>query len=150
MSLRCALALIVTLMAVATPRPAVAQELEHELIEREREWAQAMREKNAGALWEILAEEFVLTGTQTDRADPIRKEGWLLNTLLFMEFGEIEIHDVEVFQWGDVGLVRFHMSIDWSMGSQKLPPAFHLTDLWIHREGRWQVVTRVSEDATPR
>ena len=65
-----------------------------------------------------------------------------------MSFGKTEFLSIVPHVFQSVGLTQiqalFH---DWALDGKPLPPEYRITDDWVWREGRWQVVSRVSEPA---
>ena len=126
------------------------------LLEREAEWTRAMREHDLESLDDLLAAEFRLTFVGTFAGPPggkpeIDRQQWLAN-LAGMTFGAIEMQDEQVTRFGhDVAAVRMRMVLhDWRIGDHPLPADYDLTDVWVHRDGRWQIVNRISEPREPQ
>lgn len=120
------------------------------LKQREQAWADAMRKHDVAALEQILADEFRLTFVELIPGRPgkpeVARELWLEN-LKSMTFGPIEMRDTHITMLGqNVAAVRFRMILaDWKWGEHVIPPNYDVTDIWVLRDGRWQVVNRISE-----
>lgn len=117
------------------------------VLERESEWAEAMRAHDTATLDGVLAQEFRLSFVDTPGAPPqITREEWLEN-LSVMTFGPVTMSDQRVTMQGEnVATVRMRMVLEeWTVPGGTLPPVYDLTDTWVLREGRWQVVSRISE-----
>jgi len=110
----------------------------------ETTWARAMTMHDYEALDRILGEEFRLHFV--DRPGALPREAWLAN-LENMTFGPVSMADQEVTMQGEnVAVVRMRMTlVDWMWGENRIPPKNDLTDTWVLRDGRWQVVSRISE-----
>ncbi len=108
-----------------------------------------MRGHDFAALEGILAAEFRLTFVESsDRPGKpeVTREQWLEN-LKQMTFGPVEMRGMRVTMQGErVAAVRMRMTLEeWKFGDSLIPPEYDLTDVWVHRDGRWQVVNRISE-----
>lgn len=98
------------------------------------------------ALELLLAPEFRLIFAEDPRAPRIvSREQWFA-TLPRMAFGECELRDVEEHCFGNREVLnmraRFH---DWTFDGVTLPIEYLVTDVFVHRDGRRQVVSRVSD-----
>lgn len=116
--------------------------------DREHQWTAAMRAHDLGTLDDILAEEFRLSFVDFPGALP--REQWLAN-LENMTFGPIEMDRLRVSMQGEnVATVRMRMTLhDWYWGEDPIPAEYDLTDVWVRRDGRWQVINRISEPLEP-
>lgn len=123
-------------------------ELRETLQERERAWADAMSSHDYESLGKIMGEDFRLSFAGFPVVVP--REEWLEN-LKAMSFGPISMDKTTVTMHGDaVATVRMHMTlVDWTVAGNPLPPNYHLTDIWVLRDDRWQVVNRISEPLEP-
>ena len=118
-----------------------------EIIVAEREWADAVVRNDAVAANVILADEFRLTGPELQRLSTGRaatKEVWM-QTLPLIDTKSFDFTDTQVTVFGSVAVAFIHATLDWSIQGRPLPSRYRLTDLWVNRDGRWQVLTRVSE-----
>ncbi|MFG0283893.1 MAG: nuclear transport factor 2 family protein [Phycisphaerales bacterium JB039] len=123
------------------------------LLDREQAWADAMSAHDSDVLDEILAPEYRLTYVP-DLGFPgkpeVTREMWLEN-LEVMTFGPITMSQQRVTMCGDnIAVVEMQMTLEqWQAAGQTLPPNYHLADIWVRRDGRWQVVNRISEPLDP-
>ena len=126
-----------------------SSEITADLLRREAELTDAARSHDDTALDQILAPEFRLTFvrlTDMPGKPEITRERWLEN-LRSMTFGPVEMQDQIVTMQGEnVATVRMNMVLhDWRMLGNLIPPNYDLTDIWVRRDGRWQLVNRISE-----
>ena len=128
-----------------------------EVVDREVEWATAMRANDLDALEQIMAPDFRLTGKEIppfamtiDNGNPgpgLAGWRWRRN-LSGMSFGTIEMANVETFEIADdLIAVNMRMYLDeWSAagpgGAQDLSGSYDLTDIWVNRDGAWRVQSR--------
>jgi hypothetical protein len=96
------------------------------------------------ALKIIVASEYQLTGPKFSQ--PVRREQWLVNSLLW-SFDSATITDISLSSWGEVAVFR-SLQHFYNLKIGKNEPSATgawVTDLWIKRDERWQLVTRLSE-----
>ena len=114
---------------------------EEELIELQNAWMDAWRRQDRVRLDEILAPEFTLTSARTDRL--VDRSEWL--SLLDTVRNESFVYsDFLIDVFGDAAIVHSRLSQVATVGDQRWDATFALTDVWIRRDGRWQVVARHS------
>ena len=117
------------------------------VMERERDWVTAMCGHDTTRLTSILAEEFVLTFVDRSQTMSSVPRALWLDNLGHMTFGDVRMAEPVVTMHGEkVATVRMRMHLqDWMVGTHPLPADYDLTDVWVDRDGRWQVVMRISE-----
>src|SRR5687768_13710216 len=115
------------------------RDAESELPNLERAWMEAWRVKDIATCDILLAHDFLLTSA---RGVLMSKSQWLEGATGPFVCEAFEWEDIHVRPFGDMAIVhsrarqRAHvLGKDWS-------GRFLLTDVWIHRDGRWQVVSR--------
>jgi len=96
------------------------------------------------ALKDIVASEYQLTGPKFSQ--PVRREQWLVNSLQW-SFDSATIIDISLSSWGDVAVFRslqhfYNLKVG---NNEPSATGAWVTDLWIKRDERWQLVTRLSE-----
>ena len=111
---------------------------EQALIQLQNDWMDAWRRADNGRLEEILAPEFTLTSA--GRPDRQPRRGWGCSPASEQSFAYSGFR-IDVF--GDAAVVRSRILIA-TVGDQRWDGTFALTDVWIRRAGRWQVVARHS------
>jgi hypothetical protein len=114
---------------------------ERTLIDLQNEWMAAWQRLDYDRLEEILAPEFTLTSARSDRL--VDRAEWLrLLDQVRNESFEYSDFIVQVFR--DAAVVKSRLSQVARVGTQPWNETFMLTDVWIRRNGRWQVVARHS------
>lgn len=101
----------------------------------------AWRRLDYPRLEEILAPEFTLTSARTDQL--VERDQWMR----FLDQARNEsfaYSDYRIDVFGDAAVVRSRMRQVATLGDQRWDDTFLLTDIWIRRNGRWQVVARHS------
>ena len=114
---------------------------ERVLIELQNEWMAAWQRLDYGRLEDILAPEFTLTSARTDQL--VDRAEWLrlLHTTRGASFEYSDFH-IQVFD--DAAVVKSRLSQVATVGGKPWNATFMLTDVWIRRDGNWQVVARHS------
>jgi ketosteroid isomerase-like protein len=111
------------------------------LIALANDWMAAWQRDDRARIEEILAPEFTLISSRTDRI--VERAEWI--ALLDQVRNDwFAYEDVRVDVFGDAAVVRSRMSQRATVGDQPWDATFMLTDVWIRRDGRWQVVARHS------
>ena len=114
---------------------------EQTLIDLQVAWMDAWQREDREALEAILAPEFTLTSARTHQI--VDRAGWL-GLLDRVKNESFEYTDFRIDVFGDAAVVRSRMSQVAMVDDQPWNATFMLTDVWIRRAGRWQVVARHS------
>ena len=118
---------------------AAADALTHELVRRSSEWVEAIRRGDSETLEQMLAEEFVLVGParQLSRDELLAAAG--KGAYVIEGFGYDEI---EVELYGDTAMLssRYHQTA--RFGERDVSRVYFVTDIWVRRDTRWQLVRR--------
>jgi len=119
------------------------EQAEQEIRNAQQHWMETAIRKDEPVLRRILGDEYRLI---TGRLGFVDKDGWLAMgpdyTIEEFEYMESDIH-----VYGEVAVSN---SLYWQKATYKgeeLSGEFYLTDVWVRRDGRWQVVTRHSSFA---
>ena len=117
-----------------------ATSIEETIRQRAQAWMEATARRDAAALEEFLADEFVLVAARgvADRAT------WLHTALHLVEGREFRYVDSQVRVYGEVAVMITGWHQEATMGGREWSGDFRITDTWMRRDGRWQVVLRHS------
>ncbi len=100
----------------------------------------AARRKDVGALESFLGEEFVLISA---RLGFVTRQSWF-EVIPSYNVREFEYVNSEISVYGNTAISNSHYRQEADFDGQDLSSPFYVTDVWVHREGRWQVVARHS------
>ena len=110
----------------------------HELAELSHDLVQAVQTHDRERLDSLLAPEFTLLGAagELDRDGLLAAAG---GSYVIADFVYEEI-DPEVYGNTAVVVSRYRQSA--SLDGRDVSARLHMTDVWIRRDGRWQIVRR--------
>jgi len=114
---------------------------EQRLIDLQVAWMDAWKRQDHEALDAILAPEFTPTSARTDQL--VDRAEWL-GMLDRVRNESFEYSDFRIDVFGDAAVVRSRLAQVASVDGQRWDATFMLTDVWIRRGDRWQVVARHS------
>ncbi len=102
------------------------------------EWTESIRRKDMGALESLLGEGYMLQAPGIGR---MPRAEWLA-TIAVYDIHSFRFDDVDVLTYGDCAVMRSRYTQQATVRGQDRSAAFLITDVWIRRDGRWQVVSR--------
>ena len=146
-SKRLFLALILLLFcASASDAQAATNPLTQELLKLEQALNVGIKNHDTLALKEIISREYQLTGPRASQSVPGDK--WLVNCLQW-SFDSATHSEITVTNWEEVAVFRslqhfYNLKVGNNEPVGKTPGSW-VTDLWVKRDGRWQLLTRLSE-----
>ncbi len=102
---------------------------------------EAVRDRELPFLEYHLGAEFTLTTGRSGA--PVRDRAeWLRITASRYEIEEFVFDELEALDYGDVGVVRSRYQQTGSMDGERRDAVYLMTDVWVERDGRPQLVTR--------
>ena len=116
---------------------------EREIRDVQQRWMEAVSRKDDPALDEILGDEYVLVSARLGFVD---REGWLAMVPDY-DIEEFEYLDSDIHVYGGAAVSNSRCRQKATFKGQDLSTVFYLTDVWVNRNGRWQVVSRHSSIA---
>lgn len=128
-----------------TALPAFAETTPEDIIEMERNWADAMKTRDLERLYPMMHPEFRLMAENASAE--VRKGEWLLNTMHAITFESVDISEPKASVYGDTAVISMRMDLDWSFRGEPLPGRFNLVDTWVKTDEGWQVISRISHEA---
>ena len=138
------LGLLATASALAGD-PQIAPE--ERFRELELKWMDALAEKDTAVLESILAKEFTIIGVGSNLDDPVGTRQEWLDVGLKRPFPQHKVRVLKVHQLPEFAVVHAVLTADfppmpWIPEGGTLN--FLITDTWVYRDGRWQVIARHS------
>ena len=111
-------------------------------------WMEAAGRRDGPALEQFLADEFTMA---TNRGSLVDKGQWLENMLHHVgrDFTPPEFLDVQVRVYGDAALMTSRNILRATFDGKDWSGELYLTDVWVRRDGRWQLVRRHASNLVP-
>ena len=116
------------------------QSIRQELIRLEHEWMEAIKQNDMEKLQYIVGQEYTLTATGLGR---ITRQHWM-DTVPVYDVHEYDFRDVVVHAYNDAAVVLADVDLQATVAGTDRSGNFLVNDVWIRRDGRWQVVARAS------
>ena len=104
------------------------------------EWMNAITTRDRAALEAFLAPEFRLTSVRSDQW--IGRDEWLELSMNDVEMESFTVEAMEVAMLGETAVVWARVNQRARVGGDDWSDRFMLTDVWVRRKDRWQVVAR--------
>lgn len=115
-------------------------QVQQEIRDAQQRWMDAAIRKDEPVLRQILGDEFHLIAGRLGFVD---KDGWLAMgpdyTIEEFEYMESDIH-----VYGNTAISNSRYWQKATYDGADISGEYYLTDVWVNRDGRWQVVTRHS------
>ena len=105
----------------------------------EQSWMDAWVAKDHATCDRILADDFVLTSA---RGALMSKSEWLAGAMGPFVCSAFHWEHIQVRQFGEVAIVHGRSNQKASVAGQDWSGVFLVTDVWVRRNGLWQVVSR--------
>ena len=113
--------------------------MESEIAALERQWMEAWLRRDRPTCDRILADDFVLTSA---RGTLMSKAEWLDGAMGHIVGQSFDWDELRVRLFGEVAIVHARTRQSATVSGHDWSGQFLLTDVWVHRDGRWQVVSR--------
>ena len=119
--------------------------IQAEVQQAARAWMDAAARRDVEALDRVLAAEFSMV---TNRGSLIDKAQWMENMLhrVGPDFTPPEFLDACVLVAGEVALMTSRTMLRATFDGKDWSGDVALTDVWVRRDGRWQIVRRHSSN----
>lgn len=141
------LTLAVAIAMIAQPAaPAPADPAAAEIARLEQQWGEAFVKRDFDVIEALVAPEFRLVGADDDGSHGITLRGeWMKNAKAFVHHG-FTVETVDVNRAGDtaVASAKGLWTVSFRPGAPAMPIRFFVTDTWVRRGGKWQVIQRYS------
>jgi ketosteroid isomerase-like protein len=109
----------------------------------QKEWMQAVADRDMDRLEEIVAPGFRFTAIHLN-PDPMTREQWMEAAREGYTIVSFAYESMDIDLFGDTAVVHSRYSQVASYLHTSLSNAFRLTDIWSRIDGRWRVVARHS------
>jgi ketosteroid isomerase-like protein len=122
-----------------TQSAATGEAAERELSRVEDEWEQALKVHDAGFFQRTMADDFVGTTLDgiSDKRTLVRVNA---DTSVTVDSVGRSDEKIRTYGNGTVGVITGRFAERGHIGNRKLGVDFRYTEVWVKRDGRWQVV----------
>ncbi len=137
-------AALATQPAAASPPAALSDATE--IIKLEQQWGQAFVARDFDFIERIVAPEYRLVVAAPDGKYGLTpRAAWMKNARLFTHHA-FAVETVDVNRAGDTAVASAQglWTVSFAAGQPPVPIRFFVTDIWVKRNGRWQVIHRYS------
>jgi len=117
--------------------------VEQELVKMENEWARAWQLPDPAALENIVADDFTLISSSS-KGEVTNKRQYIDSTLRLVRGDGFSFERMTVRIFGDTAVINAQFQQNATFAGHDWSGEFLLTDVWVKRNGRWQVVARHS------
>jgi ketosteroid isomerase-like protein len=122
---------------------ATAAAVAAELVELEHELAEAVRRHDTERLEQLLAAEFTLNGA----AGVLDREAFLAAAAGPYRIEEFAYEELDPEVYGDTAVCVARYRQRARLDGRDLSGTMHVTDVWVRRDARWQIVRRHASPA---
>lgn len=130
----------ISLIATAQTSQGAKDSALAEIKQLTNEWNRAIIQHDFASLEKILAAEYTLNGT-------VSRSGWLANVKRYTTDSLHYVSDLNITFHG--GAAKVQGILYWKRAWDARPVVSNhslVTDIWIKRDGRWQVLIRMSSN----
>lgn len=117
---------------------------EAELNQLSKTWTDAIMRHDSLALVNLMAEEYTLRNWNGSSMHITKRAAWLDNLFHRLRITRFEQTAISAQVYGNVATVTSFY--DWAgvFGTSPFDSKGYLTDIWIHRNNKWQVISRTA------
>ena len=120
-----------------------ADEDREQLAQLQRDWMQAVEDRDMDRLEEIVSPGFRFTAIHLN-PEPMTRDQWMDAARAGYTIVSFAYESMDIDVFGDTAVVHSRYSQVASLNYTSLSNAFRLTDVWNRQDGRWRVVARHS------
>lgn len=111
-------------------------------LDLETKWMNAWKNKDEITARELLADEFTLTSSLSNQL--VNKEGWINKAINNYHCRNFEFKEIQTRVYGDTAILNIIYNQQATANDKDWSGDFLLTDVWVKKDEKWQVVTRHS------
>ena len=125
----------------AAPTRASREATEKALLALERKWMGALQQRDASALSQLVSEDFTLVTPRLVVA-PGDRDKYFQHAMRDLSLTAYDFEGLTVRLYGRTALVSGRLKQSASVGGEDWGGTYNFTDVWVSRDGAWQVVSR--------
>jgi ketosteroid isomerase-like protein len=127
--------------APVAPTRASREATERALLALERKWMGALQQRDASALSQLVSEDFTLVTPKLVVA-PGDRDKYFQHAMRDLSLTSYDFEGLTVRLYGRTAVVSGRLRQSASVGGEDWGGTQHFTDVWVSRDGAWQVVSR--------
>ena len=120
--------------------------LSTDLVQLEKDFTQAMKDRDRTTLDRVVTPEFTVTGLKYIDSAAVTRSVWMTNILQDLKIDTAQFLNVKSNTIEDVGIVRARLYWKGSYGDQAFADTTAFVDTWRKTSGDWRIVSRVIAD----
>jgi ketosteroid isomerase-like protein len=127
--------------AAVTTTPATRAATEKVLLALERKWMGALQQRDASTLSQIISTDFTLVSPRlvVNAGD---RDRYFQHSMRDLSLSAYEFEDLTVRLYGRTAVVSGRLRQSATVAGEDWGGAYLFTDVWVSRDGTWQVVSR--------
>jgi ketosteroid isomerase-like protein len=125
------------------PQPTPLSKAEQEVMTAEQEWMDAVKQRDEAKLKSIMADEYTLSNLMNFSRPSVPKAKWIENTKN-LKVDSFSFDKPRVRVYDNTATVHTLFNMKGVFQEKPYEDTFVLIDTWVKRNGRWQVVSRIS------
>lgn len=134
--------------AAVAPSRASREATERTLLALERKWMGALQLRDASVLSQIVSEDFTLVTPRLVVA-PGDRDKYFQHAMRDLSLTAYDFEGLTVRLYGRTALVSGLLKQSASVAGEDWGGTQHFTDVWVSRDGAWQVVSRHTSPLPP-
>lgn len=138
---------VLCVVALSLAASQSATKAEDEIKKLEQDWAQVVSKNGATALDQYAADDILMIAPGGRVMDKVQYKTDLSSGDL--KFESMELSDMTVHVYGDTAVVVGTHNLHGAYKGQDISGRYRVTDTWVKRNGKWQVVARASTVGGP-
>lgn len=112
-------------------------ELEQQLMKTERDWTEALKNRDKKALSRICSDDLLVTD---EEGKVSTKQKYLDDSLLHTRIASYTLSDLIARTYGDTGIVSGRWKAEFTVDGTAVSGIYQFTDTFVRREGHWWAV----------
>jgi len=121
---------------------------EKALLALERKWMGALQQRDASALSQLISEDFILVSPRLNVAAGDR-EKYFQHAMRDLSLTSYDFEGLTVRLYGRAAVVSGRLRQSASVAGEDWGGDYLFTDVWVSRDGTWQVVSRHTSPSPP-
>lgn len=117
-----------------------------ELTDRLTEWFEAAKKNDQNKLKELLADGFI---GSNESGQLLRKTEYLAG-VTDLRIDSYSFHEVVAQQYGEMAILVFRLILKGTSQGKDLSGEYRETDVWINKDGKWQIAAKHVSPAASR